>query len=171
MERITFGTNPNSKQEAVFVCFLASFAQPYLNYKEIDKQEREIVIPSVIMAMRYDGKIGFVGGFREDGEALIDTAKREVYEETRNVLNEKLLVPVCSHQDRIVSHLFLYNTTEQDLNIILRNIFISEHFGSEITGGFLVHLNNDEKFMNNFLQHKFAGSCKEELEILSTKFY
>ncbi|MBN8210924.1 NUDIX domain-containing protein [Bacillus sp. NTK071] len=51
----------------------------------------------VLMQKRTDnGQWGFPGGFMELGESVVDTAKREVYEETGLILNELELFGIYS---------------------------------------------------------------------------
>lgn len=46
----------------------------------------------LVMQKRKNGKIGFVGGFVEYGESIIEGLKREVYEETKLNIDESKLV-------------------------------------------------------------------------------
>lgn len=64
---IPLGTNSENMPQAVFVA-IVSESKVWKHYQEISKEDRETLIPLVLMLQRWDGLKGFVGGEVEEGE-------------------------------------------------------------------------------------------------------
>lgn len=101
---------PPGLKEAVFVAVTA-WAPIYKDYEDptMSPEARAALYPMVILMNRWDGKVGFVGGFRESSHGLLkDTAVAEAEEELNLDISETTgMFPLISHQNsRIRVHLF-----------------------------------------------------------------
>lgn len=137
IREVPFGTCVDGKKQGVFVALTAE-SQLYKNYDDpsMTPEYRSRYFPVVLMSFRWDGQLGFPGGFLESGEALIDVARRELLEEA-GLHGNFDLQPVCSHEaDRIVVHLYHHHLGKVDndfLASLIRNGSDSEHVISEGT--------------------------------------
>lgn len=109
MNELPFGTQVKGKSEGVFVAITAR-SDIYRDYEDekMSAEYRAAKYPLVLMMNRWDGKIGFVGGFREGDESLEDCARHELAEEAGIVdLPPARLRGLCTHEaEKIVVHLF-----------------------------------------------------------------
>jgi len=111
-------------------------------------------------------------------EALV----REIKEEIGITIKPSQVHPIVSHETRIVTHLYGLKVLEAEflhiyyhiLNNFSRSILLhayeegdESHFMSEITGIKIVPLlKHDNKGLNLFMQNAFAGSSRQDLDVL-----
>ncbi len=173
INKIKTGSNPNKKQEAVFVTIYTE-TPIWRNYEEVSEESRKTVIPLVLMLQRWDGKIGFIGGNVDNSESLKDAVVREVKEEAGFNIPIELIKDmelICSHETDInVTHLMGLKVSEETYRNILINNHKAEHFLSEGTL-FSVQMINypHQPSFDNFMQNNFAPTVKEEIYEFITK--
>jgi ADP-ribose pyrophosphatase YjhB (NUDIX family) len=174
MKRIKFGTNPNNKKQAVFVAFHGS-QKVYENCEEVSEAERQTDIKLLFMVNRWDGKIGFPGGNVEDGETLREAAVREVKEELGYTVYDFDLEPVCSHDSKIVTHLFSVEVGYDTLVRLQKLALEVANLHTEITGTFLAHIMYgvgdyiQTRGLASLLQTALAPSVRNEMMVLFLK--
>lgn len=124
-------------------------------------------IPTVLMVNRWDGKIGFPGGFIDEGETPEQAIVREVLEEL-NVSIDSSLLEYEGIKDG--KHLFVIHVSSEFIKDIFKNIHLAEHFQQEITGLCNVHLEDyNEKGFQTFLNNCFSGTALDQLINLEFK--
>jgi len=156
------------KAQNAFVIFYAVDGKPYLNYEGVSSELRERAIPTCIMLMRDDGKMGFVGGRVEEGETLEEAAIREVSEEI-NASGSFDLEPIVAHDiGTMTTHAFAAEVSYDALLEMQKKAIDAQHFGSEIVGVFLPHIIDFEEIygnwggIQNIVQGAMAPSVREE---------
>lgn len=130
--------------EGVFVAITA-WSPLYADYNDpkMTAEYRASLFPVVLMNIRWDGRIGFPGGFRDAGMGVPDTAAKEALEEINMVVASSELAHVVTHQTAAIRvHLFrrdLGVMTREQLARILASAAEAEHCVAEGTAAW-VHL-------------------------------
>lgn len=120
INEIPFGTNPNNKTQTTFV-LIHSEITPFLHY-DSPNHNRDEKCKSFIMSNRANNTKGFIGGTLDKNENILDGLCREIDEEYGFFLDKSKLKPLCSHEYRIVSHLYEYEVEDIEFFRILSSI-------------------------------------------------
>jgi len=173
MKQTKYGLNENNKKQSAFTAIFTRQSQPFKDMNDLSEEARNEVVPAILLLNRYDGRLGFIGGFmdeKEDGtmETIVEGTLRELKEETTIVLEEGQLKEQCSHEFGIVAHLNSHEVNSLDELITMqKQLMDSEHYGSEITGSTLCYVGQFNERKNTglgmFLQNNLASSVREEL--------
>lgn len=165
MNTIEFDRKINGKRQAAFLTLYATDSKPWLNYQGISDEKRQRVVPTCVMVNRYDGSMGFVGGFVEHEESLEEAVKREVTEEIGFRISSPLIPVVAYELDNITTHSFALKLPYLELLRIQREALNAPHFGSELTGIFLAHLYDyrGHRGLVNLMGNNLAPSVREEM--------
>jgi len=182
-KRVSFAKQTAGKKDAVFLAIYVDAISPWKYFKD---EILKIQCPAVIMIDRWDGRMGFPGGTRNEGESIIETLVREIKEEIGITVKPDKVHPIASHEAKIVTHLYGLKVMEIEflhiyyhiLNNFSRSILLhayeegdESHFMSEITGIKIVPIvEHAGKGINHFIGNHFAGSSREELLILMEEF-
>lgn len=149
-------------KESVFLAIVSP-----LTLGEMYEEHAGKTIPTVLMVNRWDGKIGFPGGFIDEGETPEQAIIREVFEELNLFIDNSLLEYEGCIEGK---HLFVIYVSEELVKNIFSKIHLAKHFQQEITGLCNVHLENyGEKGLTTFLNNSFSGNAKEQLLKLEFK--
>lgn len=163
------------KKTAVFLAVTTEYPV-YANYPEVAEAFRNVPIPLLLMTSRWDGHIGFPGGYAEQGETLRDTCIREAYEELGITLSADEI-----HKLRAVS---LHETA--DKTIVLYTLHVgmdralemmhgaryAPHFLSETCGVMLQQVanfnmgNGKVKGYAEFIKNNFAPTAEAQVKDL-----
>lgn len=119
--------------------------------------------------VRWDGSFGFVGGKVDDGESLIEAAKRESMEEINHIPKDSDLKLVCSHSMvdgnfKQNTHVFACLVTPEEMYEIRRKSTTSFHAQVESAGFVVVHMVKNAP--TNLKANTWAGTALAELNIL-----
>lgn len=182
-KRLSFADQTAGKKDAVFLAIYVDAISPWKYFKD---EILKIQCPAVIMIDRWDGRMGFPGGTRNEGESIMETLVREIKEEIGITVKPDKVHPIASHESKIVTHLYGLKVMEIEflhiyyhiLNNFSRSILLhayeegdESHFMSEITGIKIVPIvEHAGKGINHFIGNHFAGSSREELLILMEEF-
>jgi len=122
------------------------------------------------MQMRFDGQIGFPGGFIDEGEDLITGLNREVEEEIGTGIPKVVAEDwICSHYSpliNIVLHFYCKEVTEERFLKIEENSRIAREYGIEVLGNLRVPLytmSNKNGGLPQFLKNNLCGNTKQQL--------
>lgn len=162
------------KEDMVFCLIYAEDSKPYTKYDYFlsseDEKEREkanIVVATVCAFMRWDGTIGFPGGYVEPyHKNLIQAIKDELKEEMAfDCIDESKLelLATFANKDRHITT-FKYKVSWSKMKEIQMNSYNGKDFYSENTGTFLMQIH--PKAMSNYINQVFAGTGKEEFLLL-----
>jgi len=137
----------NSKR-AAFACITVR-SQVYKDYLEVDEIVRAKTYPLALMMHRWDGRLGFYGGFLEDGETPTQCVIREIEQEANLFLTEEKLQPLYSSMiyvppkgDPLDVETFHYDLGEmpvRDVKLLIKKMADAPHCVVEGTP-VLVHL-------------------------------
>lgn len=122
--------------EGVFVAMTA-WSPIYRDYVDpkMSDEYRNALFPLVLMNVRWDGRIGFPGGFREDGMGVLDTAVKEASEEANVRVESAQLAHVVTHQTAAIRvHLFRHDIgvrPRERLTAVLASASAAEHCVAE----------------------------------------
>lgn len=169
MERDFLGKREKGKKQHGFVCIYTKHGKPFENYLDKEEDNRSLVLPMTLMCMRYNGKIGFIGGNIESDEEIMDGVIREAYEEIGYEIRPERMNPLATFSDQQANiHSFAYEVTWEELLEILKGSYNALHFPAEVGGCFLQKMGSSiTAYFENFLQNSFDGTAKEELLLLN----
>lgn len=117
IREVPFGTIVEGKRVGAFVAVTA-WAPIYADYDDptMTAEYRASLFPMVLMIHRWDGAIGFVGGFLDEGS----TIEEQVLKETKQEIGTHLvgtLSPLVSHEaERMVLHLYRHEICRGNVN-------------------------------------------------------
>lgn len=120
---VPFDWCPPDRRVMVFGAFTAR-CQVYGGYKGVPEGGRAQAHHLVLMAARWDGRLGFVGGGVERGERDVDALLREAAEEAAlSGLDPARFEPVVAHESRpggAVLRLYRYDLGEVSAHALAR---------------------------------------------------
>lgn len=106
LDEIPYGSVAHGKKSGAFVALTAT-SKLYKDYEDptMTPEYRNTSFPVALMIHRWDGRLGFPGGFAENGENPSDVALRELMEEVGYDATG-ILKGVCAHAaEKFVAHL------------------------------------------------------------------
>lgn len=139
------------------------------------KQNNYCIGKAFQMHLRWDGSLGFPGGFLEENESIVDGTSREIEEEmgvdsAHLQLTPQDFVFKTSQQDVVsgkMLHLFFFSkeVCEQTFLELEENSRKAQHFGTEVLGNIRVplHLWRTNEGFPKFLTNSFIGTAKLQL--------
>lgn len=171
----TVETGTLNIRNGVFIAFHLK-SKVYEGYKAVSPEVQDKEIPQILLLQRWDGKMGFPGGFVDEGEDLETAAKREALEEINfdfDLLNHFQLKPVCSHQikDDMNVHLYSVEIDADYKKMILKNAMAASDFDAEVCGIIFQQVFKMKgRGIDEFLENAYlAPAVKEEIECLIEK--
>lgn len=131
---------------------------------------------AVMMQLRHDGKIGFPGGYVDDGETLESALRRELLEELgpgaasdRLAISETNYVVTHVHPDqRLCLHFYLKKIDHDVFINIEKRVHEGALYGLETQGIIrcpLYTLHDNEGGLPAFFENNFIGVAREQLII------
>lgn len=173
----TDGSTMIGKRNMVFALIYTDKAKPYIDYdyfkQHKDDNVREKVnlnIPMVLAQMRWDGKLGFVGGNVESHhESLLHALRDELDEEIGwNLTVDELFKIAKPHatykKGNICISSYKIKVDYQMLKKLQNNSKLAKHYISENCGNVLLQIH--ENSLDNLLEQQFAGTGSLELKKL-----
>ena len=173
--KIKTGLIEEGKSQSVFLIPFARKCQVYKYYYETGPQQREMLIPLVLMQLRWDGTLGFPGGLVNKGEDLIKALIREAKEEFALIINEKLskeIKPLSTYSDDSINiHSYYLEVNYEKIKEMQENSFRAKHFYCENQGCILPQIADFKgKGIKKFLTNNFYLTAKEELiDLINTE--
>ncbi|CAM9999134.1 unnamed protein product [Lampetra planeri] len=125
----------------------------------------------IVMQMRFDGTLGFPGGFLDPGEACLeDGLNRELQEEVGCTVQlteaDYLCSHVCQHPRPIVNHLYARKLTLTELRALEVSAVQARDHGGEVLGMVrvpLYTLRGGRGGLPLFLRNRFIGNARDQL--------
>lgn len=196
MKRLPFGTVEKNKSQAVFTAIMTESIQPWeFHYV---KHVISIKCPAMIVIRRWDGRIGFPGGFVDNGESLRDAAAREIKEEIGIEVEPNRLTEGYTFHNNISIHLMKLIVKEKEFLQFLQAAWINSasvvsdlinrkfypnnplvfedmnnvNFFTEVNGIEPVYITEIKsgKCFPNFLKNPFPPVMIEQLVLLSHEY-
>lgn len=169
---------PEGMKEAAFLAITA-WCAIYRDYDDpsMSPQNRTALYPMVLMNVRWDGRIGFVGGFVEKGHTLRHTVVKEALEEVAVAIAPDFETPhVVSHQtDRIRVHAFEAYYGVVPLSTLLYILAGASHSDHAVAEGCAVWVHLADygrgKGFDTLLKSPLATAVAEELVAIRTRMY
>ena len=155
------------QKEAVFTAIYTEHPI-YLNEDNIDLDKRHTVIPLVLFSNRWDGRIGLLGGMVDKNENILDTAIREIKEESGFTPNQSNLNYISENSiPELKTHLFCLKVSFETFKQIIKNQIEAEHFLTEVSL-FGVHFINyaHRLSFDNFMKNNFPATVKSQINDL-----
>ena len=158
------------KPQAAFVAITTDM-RPWELDETLAPHQRQTVARLGIFTMRWDGRVGFVGGLVDPGESPREAAAREAFEELGAQTAPGAQAHwawVCSHEtDAVAAHLFSWHVEPELFKALLAEQSRAKHWIGE-GSAFCAHLRDygPKKSYANFSRSNFAPAAREELEIL-----
>lgn len=163
------------KKTAVFLAVTTEYPV-YANYPEVADEHRNTVIPLLLMMSRWDGHIGFPGGYAEPNETLRETCVREAYEElgitlTAEEIHKLGAVSLHETDDKTIVLFTLHVEMDRALEM-MHGVRYAPHFLSETCGVMLQQVANFDmgngkiKGYAEFIKHNFAPTAALQVEDL-----
>ena len=167
--KIKTGQIEAGKNQSVFLIIFARECQVYKDYSETGPEQREKLIPLVLMQHRWDGTVGFPGGLVNEGEALIKALIRESEEELAFEISEELykkIQPLATYSDESINiHSYYLEVSYEKIKEIQQKSFGAKDFYSENQGCILPQIADFKgKGIKTFLTNNFYLTAKEELK-------
>lgn len=162
--------NENGK-DCVFLIPFFLKEKIYKNYKEVNEDLKNKEIPLVLAQMRWDGKLGFIGGKVESNEFLEVALLREIKEEGL-IQGIGDVIPLCSHRDNeenLHLHCFVYECSSiEEFKYLSLNSNFAEHFIAESGGLFPIQIADFS--YENLLKNNWESSSSYELKEFIKKY-
>lgn len=120
VRQIEFGGGDPAKKRGVFAAITAT-ARLYEHYEDpsMSPDDRQRIYPLVLMVQRRDGTIGFVGGFTEGRDPLVQLADELSYELGVKDVKAFDFVPLVSHEtDDLIVDLYRCNVGRGPTDVI-----------------------------------------------------
>lgn len=159
----------NKDKNSVFAILYTTKNKPYVNYSDMDENDpqKHSDVPVVLMNLRWNGQLGFIGGFVDGNETLLEALHRETKEEVSFDSTHLEFKPLATYQNKegwLNTHSFIAEVTIEELIQIQKNALESEHYLAEQTGTVLLPLRNTScNEYENVLNQNFCATSKLEL--------
>lgn len=173
---VDFYDMDTTTRHGVFVAITA-MSRIYADYNDptMTAEARGGLYPMVLMTFRWDGRIGFVGGFVDKGRSLREQIHVEMAEEANFLVDPDVLVPLIAHRTpRITVHLFHHHLGElsrDELATILAKATAAEHAISEgvMVWAHLAEYGPTRGWPNLRGSNMLATAVAEELDVVRSK--
>lgn len=172
MKKIYKKVNNNNtfKNTNVFTIIYCEDAKPFEHYdiSGITEDDKNLIMPAVLLVTRYDGTLGFPGGRVEKGESPREAAIREIFEELNihtNISEDEYFTTFCNETQENIT--YLKKTSYEFLKTIQKESVKAMHAYSENIGTIILPINDFT--LDSIPNMLFAGSAKEELQLFIDK--
>lgn len=167
------------KRDMVFCIIYCDEAKPYKDYDyfinnrdpEVQKKV-DLNVPLVLAQMRFDGKLGFVGGnVEKHHSSLLEALHDELEEEIGVSMSldelEQKVEPLATFENKkgtIYISSYLWKVDYKTILELQQNARNGKHFISENCGNVLLQIH--EKSITSLSNQVFSGSGRLELQFL-----
>lgn len=165
--QIEAGKVEEGKKQMAFIIPFTLEGKPYKGYEGVSEKIQNMEMPLVLSISRWDGLLGFAGGFVEEGETPKQGVIREAYEELGFKVDETKLKPHRTFSSKSSNiHSFVYECSEDDLKEMQRSAITAPHALAETAGVNIWQLFNNGKknTFQNLLDQNWSATAGLELE-------
>lgn len=154
------------KEKAFIGIYIKNF-KPWKGLLSLTEEVRNTEVSGVFVISRWDGKIGFPGGYIEEGETAIEGALRELEEETSIIVEPEELELISA--DNGVYFYGVEKTIEEVIRY-QKEMCESIDYGTEIIGSTILYLGDYKDSFKSFMSYPFVKEAKVQLiELIKQK--
>ena len=148
-----------------FIALYAKNHKPWKNLIYLKETDREKSVSVILILSRWDGFVGFPGGYVEESESPVAGVIRETEEETGYII-EGEVEEICKDRD---IYFYAKEIEMEELISIQKKMPNAIDYGSEILGSTLMYIGNYKNSFDTFMSYPFIGKAKEQLKLLIEK--
>lgn len=150
-------------KKTAFIAIYSKEYQPWIHDMSLTKRTRETKVSTILTISRWDGLIGFPGGYVEKEESPEEGAIREAEEEIGIQLEIEELELISKENE---TYFYAVEKTIEEIIEIQKEITNAIDYGSEILGSTNMYIGKYKQSFENFMNYPFVPAAKKQIQKL-----